>query len=259
MLSKRIIACLDVRDGKLAKSVKFVDTKDIGDPVEKALEYYEDGLDELVFYDITASSDKRNIMLDVVEAVAEQISIPFSVGGGIRTVEDASKLLWAGAEKINVNSAAVLRPELITECAYAIGNQNVVLSMDILKVGTNRDFPSGYEVVINGGRKRMGIDALEWALRGETLGAGELVVNSIDADGTREGYEIQLTRMIADAVSIPVIASGGAGKPEHLLEVLTKGGADAALVASMVHYGQYRVSELKQWLADQGVKVRLRW
>ncbi|XOV90291.1 MAG: imidazole glycerol phosphate synthase subunit HisF [Pseudomonadota bacterium] len=259
MLSKRIIACLDVRDGKLAKSVKFVDTKDIGDPVEKALEYYEDGLDELVFYDITASSDRRDIMLDVVEAVAEQVFIPFSVGGGIRTVEDASKLLWAGAEKINVNSAAVQRPALIEECAYAIGSQNVVLSMDILKVGADRDFPSGYEVVINGGRTRMGIDALDWALRGETLGAGELVVNSIDADGTRDGYEIPLTRMIADAVSIPVIASGGAGKPEHLLEVLTKGGADAALVASMVHYGDYRVSELKQWLADQGVKVRMRW
>lgn len=259
MLSKRIIACLDVRDGKLAKSVKFVDTRDIGDPVEKAKAYYDDGLDELVFYDITASSDKRDIMLDVVERVAEQVFIPFSVGGGIRSVEDAGKLLGAGAEKINVNSAAVQRPALIAECAHAIGNQNVVLSMDIRRVERNGEFPSGYEIVINGGRTPMGIDALEWALKGEELGAGELVVNSIDADGTKEGYEIDLTRMIAEAVSIPVIASGGAGKPEHLLEVLTEGKADAALIASMVHYGEYTVSGLKQWLHDHGVKMRMRW
>ncbi|MGV0033561.1 MAG: imidazole glycerol phosphate synthase subunit HisF [Candidatus Azotimanducaceae bacterium WSBS_2022_MAG_OTU7] len=259
MLSKRIIACLDVRNGNLAKSVKFIDTKDIGDPVSKAKEYYEDGLDELVFYDITASSDARSIMLDVVERVAEQVYIPFSVGGGIRTVEDANKLLWAGAEKVNVNSAAVKRPELIAECAHAIGAQNTVLSMDILRVETSREFPSGYEVIINGGRTPMGLDALQWALRGEELGAGELVVNSIDADGTREGYEINLTRMIAEAVSIPIIASGGAGKPEHLLEVFTEGKADAALVASMVHYGDYTVSGLKQWLHEHGVKVRLRY
>ncbi len=259
MLSKRIIGCLDVRNGKLAKSVKFVDTQDIGDPVKKAREYYGDGLDELVFYDITASSDARDIMLDVVEQVARQVYIPFSVGGGVRTVDDANRLLWAGAEKINVNSAAVQRPDLIAECAHAIGNQNTVLSMDLLKVEASRDFPSGYEVVINGGRTPMGIDALEWALRGEELGAGELVVNSIDADGTREGYEINLTRMIAEAVSIPVIASGGAGKPEHLLEVLTEGKADAALIASMVHYGDYTVSGLKAWLSEQGVKVRMRY
>ena len=259
MLSKRIIACLDVRDGKLAKSVKFVDTKDIGDPVSKAREYYEDGLDELVFYDITASSDARDIMLDVVAQVARQVYIPFSVGGGVRTVEDANKLLWAGAEKINVNSAAVRRPELIAECAHAFGAPTTVLSMDILRVETSREFPSGYEVIINGGRTPVGVDALEWALKGEELGAGELVVNSIDADGTREGYEINLTRMISEAVSIPVIASGGAGKPEHLLEVLTEGKADAALVASMVHYGDYTVSGLKQWLHEHGVKVRLRY
>ena len=259
MLSKRIIACLDVRDGRLAKSVKFVDTQDIGDPVAKAREYYEDGLDELVFYDITASSDAREIMLDVVDKVAEQIYIPLSVGGGIRTVEDANRLLWAGAEKINVNSAAVQRPELIAECAVAIGNQNTVLSIDILKVEASRNFPSGYEVVINGGRTPTGIDALEWALRGEELGAGELVVNSIDADGTREGYEINLPRMIAEAVSIPVIASGGAGEPEHLLSVLTEGKADAALVASMVHYGDYTISGLKKWLSERGMKVRMRY
>lgn len=259
MLSKRIIACLDVRDGKLAKSVKFVDTVDIGDPIAKAKEYYDDGLDELVFYDITASSENRGIMVDVVSEVAQQIYIPFSVGGGIRSIGDANRLLWAGAEKINVNSAAVVRPELISECAHSIGTQNTVLSMDIVKVTMSPEFPSGYEIVINGGRKPMGIDALEWALRGEELGAGELVVNSIDADGTRDGYEINLTRMIAEAVSIPVIASGGAGKPEHLLEVLTTGKADAALVASMVHFGEYTISGLKQWLHRKGVKVRMRY
>ena len=259
MLSKRLIACLDVRDGKLAKSVKFVDTKDIGDPVEKAREYYADGLDELVFYDITASSDKRRILLDVVEAVAAEVFIPLSVGGGIRTVADATDLRLAGAEKINVNSAAVLRPELIAECAEAIGSQNLVLSMDIRRVAASASCPSGYEMVIDGGRRPMNLDALEWALKGEKLGAGELVVNSIDADGTRDGYEIRLTRLLSEAVRIPVIASGGAGKPEHLLEVLEEGKADAALVASMVHYGDYRVSELKTWLHDQGVKMRMSW
>jgi cyclase len=259
MLSKRVIACLDVRDGNLAKSVKFVDTKDIGDPVEKAREYYLDGLDELVFYDINASSDRRNIMLDVVESVASQVFIPLSVGGGIRSVADATDLRLAGAEKINVNSAAVQRPPLIAECANAIGNQNVVLSMDIRKVEATRKLPSGYEIVINGGRKPMGIDALEWALQGEQLGAGELVVNSIDADGTKDGYEIALTAMLSEAVGIPVIASGGAGLPSHLYDVLTEGKADAALVASMVHYGEYTVSELKRYLHEHELKVRMSW
>ena len=252
MLSKRVVACLDVRDGHLAKSVKFVNTQNIGDPVEKAHEYYIDGLDELVVYDITASSDKRNIMLDVVEAVASQVFIPLSVGGGIRSVSDATDLRLAGAEKINVNSAAVKRPELIDECSAAIGNQNVVLSMD-------NEIPSGYEIVINGGRSPMGLDALAWALEGEKRGAGELVINSIDADGTKDGYEIGLTSMIAQAVRIPVIASGGAGLPEHLYEVLTEGHADAALVASMVHYGDYKVSELKGYLHEQGLKIRMSW
>lgn len=257
MLSKRVIACLDVRDGKLAKSIKFVDTQDIGDPLEKARQYYEQGLDELVFYDITASSDRRSIMLDVVEAVASTIFIPFSVGGGIASVEDATALRLAGAEKINVNSQAVKNPGLITHIADAIGAQSTVLSMDVLRVEPMAAIPSGYEIVTHGGRNRTGMDAIQWARRGAELGAGELVVNSIDADGTREGYEIQLTAAVADAVPIPVIASGGAGRPEHLYEVLTRGKADAALVASMVHYGDYTIADLKQHLHERGVKVRL--
>ena len=259
LLSKRVIACLDVRDGKLAKSIKFVNTKDIGDPVAKAREYYQDGLDELVFYDITASSDKRNIMLDVVENVAKEVFIPLSVGGGIRSVSDATDLRLAGAEKINVNTAAVAQPELISECAEAIGAQNVVLSMDIRQVPVSSTTPSGYEIVTHGGRVNTGLDALNWAIRGESMGAGELVVNAIDTDGTLEGYEINLTRMLSETVRIPVIASGGAGKPEHLRDVLRDGKADAALVASIVHYGTYKVSELKTYLAEQGIKVRMSW
>ena len=259
MLSKRVIACLDVRDGHLAKSVKFVETKNIGDPVAKAREYYLDGLDELVFYDITASSDRRKIILDVVEAVAEQVFIPLSVGGGVASVADATDLRLAGAEKINVNSAAVRRPGLIADCADAIGNQNVVLSMDVRGARPSADLPSGYEIVIDGGRRPMRLDALQWAKEGERLGAGELVVNAIDADGTRNGYELALTRMLSEAVRIPVIASGGAGVPSHLHDVLTEGRADAALVASMVHYGDYTVSGLKRYLHERGVKVRMSW
>ena len=259
MLSKRIIACLDVRDGKLAKSVQFVDTQDIGDPVPVAREYYQAGIDELVFYDITASSDNRDIMLDVVSQVASQIFIPFSVGGGLRSVDDCAKVLLAGAEKVNVNTAAVTRPQLIAEVSRAFGAQCAVLSMDVRAVPVTPDIPSGYEIVIRGGRTPMGIDALEWARRGEQLGAGEIVVNSIDADGTREGYEIELTCAVADAVGIPVIASGGGGRPEHLYEVLTQGRADAALVASVLHYDEYTVRELKQHLHQRGVKVRMSW
>ncbi len=259
MLSKRLIACLDVRDGHLAKSVKFVNTRNIGDPVAKAREYYLDGLDELVFYDITASSEGRRIMLDVVEAVARQVFIPLSVGGGVASVAHATDLRLAGAEKINVNSAAVRRPALIAECADAIGNQNIVLSMDIRRAPATADIPSGYEIVVNGGRQPTGLDARQWALEGERLGAGELVVNSIDADGTRAGYELRLTRMLSEAVRVPVVASGGAGEPAHLHEVLTEGKADAALVASMVHYGHYTVSGLKRHLHARGVKMRMSW
>lgn len=259
MLKKRVIACLDVRDGKLAKSVKFVNTKDIGYPVPAAREYYEGGIDELVFYDITASSDERAIMLDVVSRVAGQIFIPFSVGGGLRTVEDCGQVLLAGAEKVNVNTAAVKRPELISEASRSFGAQCVVLSMDARRVPVTPEIPSGYEIVVRGGRTPMGIDAVEWARRGEALGAGEIVVNAIDADGTREGYEIELTRAVAEAVGIPVIASGGGGRPEHLYEVLTEGRADAALVASVLHYGEYTIRELKQHLHRRGVSVRMRW
>lgn len=257
MLSKRLVICLDVRGGKLAKSIKFVDTKDIGDPVAKARQYYQDGVDELVFYDITASRENRDIMINLVEAAASQIFIPFSVGGGIRSVEDATKLRGAGAEKVNVNTAAVKRKELITEIARAIGSQSTILSMDILRVKASKEIPSGYEIVVNGGVTPTGIDALWWAKTGEELGAGELVINSIDADGTKDGYEIKLTRMMADAVSIPVIASGGAGKPEHLYDVLTEGHADAALVASIVHYGEYTCRELKEYLRGRGIKMRM--
>jgi cyclase len=259
MLSKRLVVCLDVREGNLAKSVRFVDTKDIGDPVARARQYYDDGVDELVFYDITASRENRDIMLNFVEQVAAQVFIPFSVGGGIRSVEDATKLRNAGAEKVNVNTAAVQRKELISEIANAIGAQSTILSMDIRRVFKTSDIPSGYEIVINGGVTPTGMDALKWARTGEKLGAGELVINSIDADGTKDGYELTLTRMIADSVGIPVIASGGAGKPEHLYDVLTAGHADAALVASIVHYGEYTCRQLKEYLNGRGLKVRMNY
>ncbi len=259
MLSKRLIVCLDVRSGKLAKSIKFVDTRDIGDPIAKARQYYEDGVDELVFYDITASRENRDIMIQFVEAVASQIFIPFSVGGGIRSVADATKLRNAGAEKVNINTAAVKRKSLITEIAQAIGSQSTILSMDVRRVARTRSIPSGYEIVVNDGTTPTGMDALAWAKTGEALGAGELVVNSIDADGVKQGYELKLTRMIADTVRIPVIASGGAGKPEHLYEALTEGHADGAIVASIVHYGEYTCRQLKEYLHNHGVKVRMNY
>lgn len=259
MLSKRIIPCLDVRNGKLTKGVKFKGNVDIGDPVETAKRYYEEGADEIVFYDITASHEGRGIMLKVVEDVASQIFIPFSVGGGISTVADMRDVLLAGAEKISVNSAAVKTPEIIAEGAAAFGSQCIVVGMDVLRVPKTEAIPSGYEIVIHGGRKHMGLDALWWAKEVERLGAGELCINSIDADGTKDGYELTLTRLIADNVRIPVIASGGAGNPRHMVDAVTKGRASAALIASIVHYGEYTVTDLKNYMAGKGVKVRRIW
>jgi cyclase len=259
MLSKRIIPCLDVRDGRTTKGIKFRDNVDVGDPVAMARLYYENGADELVFYDITASSDRRNIMIDVVRRVAAAIFIPFSVGGGIRNLEDMRAVLLAGAEKVSVNTAAVLEPTLISAGAQAFGSQCIVLGMDVKKVEPTANIPSGYEMVIHGGRTPMGIDALWWAQEAVRLGAGEICLNSIDADGTQAGYELTLTRMISEAVSIPVIASGGAGTPEHLYQVLTEGRADAALLASMVHYGTYTLKEIKDYLHQRGIPVRLTW
>ncbi len=259
MLSKRIIPCLDVRDGRTTKGIKFRDNVDIGDPVAMARHYYEAGADELVFYDITASSDRRNIMIEVVRRVAAEIFIPFSVGGGIRTLEDMRDVLLAGAEKVSVNSAAVKNPAIISQGAQDFGSQCIVLGMDVKKVETTKAIPSGYEMVINGGRTPMGIDALWWAVEAERLGAGEICLNSIDADGTQAGYELTLTRMISEAVSIPVIASGGAGTPEHLYQVLTAGRADAALIASMVHYVTYTIQEIKDYLHQKAIPVRLLW
>jgi len=256
MLSKRIIPCLDVREGKTTKGIKFKNNVEIGDPVEMARFYYEAGADELVFYDITASHEKRDIMIDGVKKGARTLFSPFSGGGGIRTLEDMRAVLLAGAEKVSVNSAAVKNPDIISQGARAFGNQCVVLGMDVKHVGGKAGIPSGYEIVINGGRTFMGMDALEWAQRGQALGAGEICLNSIDADGTKDGYEMQLTRMISENVNIPVIASGGAGTPEHLADVLTQGRADAALIASMVHFGTYTIEEIKAFLSRKGIKIR---
>lgn len=259
MLSKRIIPCLDVRAGKLTKGVKFQGNIDIGDPVEAARAYYEQGADEIVFYDITASAEGRSIMIDVVRRVAETIFIPFSVGGGIRTVEDMRQVILAGAEKVSVNTEAVLNPAIIAEGAIAFGSQCIVLGMDVKKCDKNAKTPSGYEMVIHGGRTATGRDALAWAKEAERLGAGEICLNSIDADGTQNGYEIDLTKLISSHVGIPVIASGGAGRPEHILDVLTRGEADAALVASMVHYRTHTIEEIKAFLHGHGVKTRMHW
>lgn len=257
MLNKRIIPCLDVRNGRLTKGICFKGNIDIGDPVEIASRYCEEGADEIVFYDITASSEGRGIFLDVVERVAARLFIPFSVGGGLSSVEDMRDVLLAGAEKVSINSAAVKQPELISEGAEAFGSQAIVVGMDIKSVPVTPEIPSGYEIVIHGGRTPTGLDALAWAIRCEHLGAGELCLNSIDADGTQDGYELKLTRMISNAVRIPVIASGGAGTPQHLVDAVTKGGASAALVASIVHYGTYTIPYLKQYMADAGVRVRM--
>ena len=253
MLKKRIIICLDVKDGRTTKGVKFQNNLDIGDPVEMAAEYYRQGVDELVFYDIMASARGRGPILDLISRVASKVFIPFCVGGGIGTLDDIRSTILAGAEKVSLNSQAVKNPELIREGARVFGNQCIVLGMDAAK---DPSFPSGYRVFINGGRVAMDLDAREWAIRAVELGAGEIVLNSMDADGTRDGYEINLTKIISEAVPVPVIASGGGGKPEHLTKVLTKGKADAALIASMVHSGEYTVGGIKKTLSEQGVPVR---
>jgi cyclase len=259
MLTKRIIPCLDVRDGKTTKGIRFKNNIDIGDPVEMARFYYEEGADELVFYDITASAEKRGIMIEVVRKVAEEIFIPFSVGGGLSSLEDMRQVLLAGAEKVSINSAAIKNPSLIREGAKAFGQQCIVLGMDVKKVPVQSKVPSGYEMVIHGGRTFTGIDALWWAREAERLGAGEICLNSIDADGTQNGYEITLTPLISEAVSIPVIASGGAGNPDHVSQVLVEGKADAALIASMTHYGTYSVRQIKDHLRARGIPVRYIW
>jgi imidazole glycerol-phosphate synthase subunit HisF len=254
MLEKRVIVCLDVKDGRTTKGIKFKDNIDVGDPVAMAQAYYGQGVDELVFYDITASAERRAIRIDTVRRVAENIFIPFSVGGGISTVEEMREVLLAGAEKVSVNSAAVRKPEIITGGASLFGSQCIVLGMDVAR---SPGKPSGYEVVIDGGRTRTGLDSLEWARKAESLGAGEIVLNSIDADGTREGYELVVTGLISRSVGIPVVASGGAGKPDHLVSVFKDAGADAALIASMVHYGEWTIGSIKEHLISNGIHVRL--
>jgi cyclase len=259
MLSKRIIPCLDVRNAKTTKGIKFQDNRDIGDPVEMARFYYEQGADEIVFYDITASSDRRDIMIDAVRRTAVEIFIPFSVGGGIRSIDDMRQILRAGAEKVSVNTAAVQNPRLISDGAAVFGSQCIVLGMDVKKVDATAAIPSGYEIVIHGGRTPTGIDALAWAQKAVKLGAGEICLNSIDADGTQDGYELDLTPLISGNVSVPVIASGGAGTIAHVYDVLTRGKADAALIASMVHYGTFSIKQIKEELDARGVKVRKVW
>ena len=254
MLKKRIIVCLDVKDGRTTKGVKFKDNIDIGDPVEMAAKYYKEGVDELVFYDIMASARGRGPILELIEKVAGQVFIPFCVGGGIGTLDDIRSTILAGAEKISLNSQAVKNPSLITEGARVFGNQCIVLGMDAAK---DEQMPSGYRVYINGGRIATELDALEWAKKAVSLGAGEIVLNSIDADGTKAGYELTLTKMIAENVDVPVIASGGGGTVQHMADVLTKGKADAALIATMVHSGQFSIPGIKAELAKDGIPIRL--
>ena len=252
MHTKRIIPCLDVKDGRVVKGINFVDLKDAGDPVETAAAYDKAGADELVFLDITASSDNRATVADMVRRVAEKVFIPFTVGGGIRTVEDFKLLLREGADKISINSAAIMHPELIAEAADKFGSQCVVVAID-----AKRCADGSFHIYKNGGRIDMGIDAIEWAVKAESLGAGEILLTSMDCDGTKAGYDIALTKAISQAVRIPVIASGGAGCEAHFYEALTEGGAQAALAASLFHYKELEIRRLKEYLRDKGVSVRL--
>ena len=255
MLTKRIIPCLDVKSGRVVKGVKFVDLRDAGDPVECAMEYDRQSADELTFLDITASFEEREIIIDVVRRTAEQVFMPLTVGGGIRTIEDIRKLLKAGADKVSVNTAAVNNPEFVREGAQRFGSQCIVVAIDAKRV-PNTD-PLSFEVYTHGGRTPTGIDAVQWAKKVEALGAGEILLTSMDRDGTKLGFDIELTRTISRTVNIPVIASGGVGNLDHIYEGLTAGEASAALAASIFHYGEYTVSECKQFLSERGVRVRL--
>ena len=252
MFTKRIIPCLDVNAGRVVKGVNFVDLRDAGDPVEIAAAYDKAGADELVFLDITATSDARGTVVEMVRKVAEKVFIPFTVGGGIRTVDDFKMLLREGADKISINSAAINNPQLISDAAEKFGRQCVVVAIDVRR----REDGSGWNVYKNGGRIDTGLDAVEWAKKVDELGAGEILLTSMDGDGTKAGYDLEITRLIADSVSIPVIASGGAGTKEHFYDALTKGGADAALAASLFHYKELEIADLKDYLADKGVSVR---
>jgi len=256
MLTKRIIPCLDVIKGRVTKGVKFKNNIDLGDPVEMAVKYSEGGADELVFYDITASAERRPIDIGMVAAVARAVRIPFAVGGGISSIADMERVVLAGAEKVSVNSLAVKSPEIITEGAKAFGAQCIVLGMDPVRSGKT---PSGYEITTRGFREFTGLDAVEWAKRAVDRGAGEIVVNSVDADGTRAGFELEITRLIADAVGVPVVASGGAGLPEHFVTVFREAHADAAIVAGMVHTGDCTIADIKAVLAAAGVPTRMTW
>ena len=253
MLTKRIIPCLDIKDARVVKGVNFVELRDAGDPVSVGEAYSKAGADELVFLDITATSDARKTVVDMVRKVADRVFIPFTVGGGIRTVEDMREILREGADKCSINSAAINRPELISEGADKFGRQCIVVAIDARK----RQDGSGWNVYKNGGRIDTGIDAVEWAIRADKLGAGEIFLTSMDGDGTKDGYDIALTKTISDAVSVPVIASGGAGTKEHFYEALTIGGADAALAASLFHYKELEISEVKEYLNSKGVPVRI--
>ena len=256
MLAKRVIPCLDVDQGRVVKGTNFLNLRDAGDPVEVAARYEREGADELVFLDITASHEGRDIMIDVVRRTAEQVFMPLTVGGGIRTLEDIRELLKAGCDKVSINSAAVLTPEIITRSAESFGSQCIVAAIDALRRPDDGNGTPGWEIYINGGRKATGIDALEWVEELVKRGAGELVLNSIDADGTRDGYDLDLNRAVAERVDVPLVASGGAGTTEHIYQVLTEGQASAALAASIFHFEDYSIPEVKTYLSDRGVTVR---
>ncbi|MBI2617477.1 imidazole glycerol phosphate synthase subunit HisF [Candidatus Gottesmanbacteria bacterium] len=251
MVTKRIIPCLDMTEGKVVKGIQFESFRDAGNPVSLAQVYDEEGADELVFLDITATVDNRSILLDVVEKTAKKVTIPFSVGGGVRGVDEMRDILKAGADKVSVNTGAFVRPELITECAQTFGSQCVVLSLDAKKVGDNR-----WNVFINGGRTNTGIDAVTWSKQAVELGAGEILLTSIDTDGTKRGFNIELTQKVSKTVSVPVIASGGAGKLSDFSEIFTQGGADAALAASLFHFGELKIKDVKDYLASKNISVR---